>query len=73
MILRHLKSRNGECRDVRLQFDKPHQSFTLLDGGESTSTTNREPRGKLQAAIADLWGRTAAAADDAGDEWEANR
>ena len=32
VILRHLKSRNGECRDVRLQFDKPHQAFTPLDG-----------------------------------------
>ncbi len=78
VILRHLKSRNGECRDVRLQFDKPHQAFTPLDGGEPTSTTKREPRGKLQAALADLWGRTAAADDDAGDDaelfqWGANR
>ncbi len=73
VILRHLKSRNGECRDVRLAFDKPHQSFTPLDGGESTSTTKREPRGKLQAAIADLWNRTAAADDTAGDERGADR
>ena len=73
VILRHLKSRNGECRDVRLQFDKPHQAFTPLDGGEPTSTTKREPRGKLQAAIADLWVRTVAADDDAADEWGAGR
>jgi replicative DNA helicase len=71
VILRHLKSRNGECRDLRLQFDKPHQAFTPLGGGESTSTTKREPRGKLQAAIADLWGRTDAADDDAAADWGA--
>ncbi len=71
VILRHLKSRNGECRDVRLAFDKPHQSFTPLGEGEPTSTAKREPRGKLQAAIADLWGRTSAADDDAGEEWGA--
>ena len=76
VVLRHLKSRNGECRDVRLQFDKPHQSFTPLGEGEPTSTTKREPRGKLQSAIAEMWGRTAAADDDtgdAGDEWGADR
>lgn len=69
VVLRHLKSRNGECRDVRLQFDKAHQSFTPTGCGELTSTTKREPRGKLQAAIAELWGRTDAAPDDAADEW----
>ena len=31
VVLRHLKSRNGECRDMRLRFDKPRQSFTTLD------------------------------------------
>ena len=28
VVLRHLKSRNGECRDLRMLFDKPRQSFT---------------------------------------------
>ena len=31
VILRHLKSRHGECRDLRMQFDKPRQSFTPVD------------------------------------------
>lgn len=31
VILRHLKSRNGECRDLRMRFDKPRQSFTPVD------------------------------------------
>ena len=31
VILRHLKSRNGECRDLHMRFDKPRQSFTPID------------------------------------------
>jgi replicative DNA helicase len=69
VILRHLKSRNGACRDLRLAFDKPLQRFTPYGDGESTATAKREPRGKLRAAIADLWGLTAAADHDTGDEW----
>jgi len=57
VILRHLKSRNGECCDVRLQFDKPHQSFTPLGEGESKS--EQEHSGKLMSAIAELWGPVA--------------
>lgn len=69
VILRHLKSRNGECRDLRLEFDKPLQRFTPYGDGESSVTTRHEPRGKLKAAIADLWGRTAAANYHSGDDW----
>ena len=28
VILKHLKSRNGECRDLQLRFDRPLQRFT---------------------------------------------
>ena len=31
IILKHLKSRNGECRNLRMRFDKPRQSFTPID------------------------------------------
>lgn len=31
VLLRHLKSRNGECRDLRMRFDKPRQSFTPIN------------------------------------------
>ena len=30
VVLRHLKSRNGECRNLRLEFNRPFQSFTSL-------------------------------------------
>ncbi len=65
VILRHLKSRNGACREVRLQFNGALQRFTALDSTEEPSNDER------REAIAELWGRTAAAADDAGDEREA--
>ena len=42
VVLRHFKSRNGECRDLRLSFDKPLQRFTPVndqfDGYEQQST-----------------------------------
>ena len=47
VVLRHLKSRNGECRDLRMRFDKPRQSFTPLD-----STQRFEP----PDCNADQWG-----------------
>lgn len=68
VVLRHLKSRNGECRDLLMAFDKPLQRFTPIDSGNPHGIAERP--GKLQSAIAELWGRTAAA--DA-DDWEAVR
>ena len=62
VILRHLKSRNGECRDLRMAFDKPLQRFTPLDATEVTSQA--EQPSKLQSAIEELWAITAAADDD---------
>ena len=34
VILKHLKSRNGECRDLHMQFNKPFQSFTSVDSSQ---------------------------------------
>jgi replicative DNA helicase len=65
MTLRHLKSRHGQALDVALTFDRKHQRFT------PAGTADQGPRpdkGKLTAALAALWGRTAAAADDQGGE-----
>ena len=57
VILRHLKSRKGECRDVRLAFDKPLQRFTPI---EMANPFDRpEPPGKLRSALSKLWGGTA--------------
>ncbi len=69
VILRHLKSRNGECLDLRLTFDKPLQRFTPIDAGNVTS--NGERPGKLRSAIAELWAKTPMGREDV-DEWGAN-
>ena len=57
VVLRHLKARHAEAKDIALTFDRPRQRFTPRT---STPTTP----GKLQSALADLWGRTAAADDE---------
>ena len=69
VILRHLKSRNGECRDLRMAFDKPLQRFTPIDAGNVTS--NGERPGKLRSAIAELWAKTPMGREDV-DDWGAN-
>jgi replicative DNA helicase len=62
VTLRHLKARHGECRDLRLTFDRTHQSFTVADTSEGDS-------GKYAAALAELWNSTAPADDnDGGDD-----
>ncbi len=58
VVLRHLKSRHGEQRDIALTFDEARQGFT------PTGSTATKPDGKLQKALASLWQRTAPAADD---------
>jgi replicative DNA helicase len=62
VILRHLKSRNGETHDVRLRFNKPLMRF---DADEPTRPA--ASKGKLAAAIARLW-QEASPADDTDDE-----
>ena len=64
--MRHLKSRNGECRDLRLAFDKPLQRFTPVD--DSFAAYGSQSR-KLQTALASMWNGTPAAPDD---DWGAN-
>ncbi len=54
VMLRHLKSRHGETRDLALYFDRPHQRFTPADPG----ATNHPTAGKLQAALQAAWERT---------------
>jgi replicative DNA helicase len=65
VTLRHLKSRHGEARDLALAVDGKLQRFEPLTPHE----TPRAEKGKLQSALAELWGRTAPAADgEGGDE-----
>jgi replicative DNA helicase len=59
VILRHLKARHTEAKDIALTFDRPRQRFTP----RAIVPTARP--GKLQSALADLWNRTAPADDDA--------
>ena len=57
MVLRHLKSRHGETRDIRLTFDRPHQRFASIDTAAGTPT----PPGPLASTLAGLWDETPAA------------
>lgn len=59
VILRHLKARHTEAKDIALTFDRPCQRFTART---STPTPNA---GKLQAALESLWNSTPPADDDA--------
>jgi len=61
VILRHLKSRHGEARDVALEFDRPHQRFTAV---APCTPTKRADDGKLQSALRALWAGARTAHDD---------
>jgi replicative DNA helicase len=63
VILRHLKARHTEAKDIALTFDRARQRFT------PRTLTPPPSAGKLQSALADLWVRTAVADDEGeGDE-----
>jgi replicative DNA helicase len=63
VVLKHLKSRHGEAKDVVLTFDGKRQRFTPA---EPAAPTTRPEKGKLQAALRVLWDSTAPAQDDGG-------
>jgi replicative DNA helicase len=63
VVLRHLKARHTEPRDVRLRFDRRLQRFSVDD-----STASATSGGILPADLASLWSRTPAAADNDGEE-----
>jgi replicative DNA helicase len=64
VTLRHLKSRHGEARDLALTFHRKHQRFTPA----GSDPAPRPDAGKLQSALAALWGKTAPAAEGEGGE-----
>lgn len=68
VVLRHLKARHSEPRDIDLTFDRPRQSFGPRKCGDPWNPTPN--RGKLQSALSALWGRTAPAPfdDSEGDD-----
>ncbi len=66
VTLMHLKSRHGEQRNIIMDFDRSHQSFTVE--ADSTAKADGGDKGKLASAVATLWNKTAAAADGGDDE-----
>ena len=62
VVLRHLKARYADLADIELEFDRPRQRFTPVANRAREATAER--RGKIQAGLAALWNRTAAAPND---------
>ena len=63
VILRHLKARHTEAKDIALTFDRPRQRFT-----PHTSTPPTATAGKLQSVLAALWTSTPPASEGDGEE-----
>jgi replicative DNA helicase len=61
VVLKHLKSRHGETRDIPLVFDGAHQRFTPADPGEPRG---RADGGKLLAGLRAMCDRAEPALDD---------
>ena len=61
VVLKDLKSRHGETRDIDLSFDRKRQRFMPAPPAEPAKKTEK---GKLQAALRDMWEKTAPAHDD---------
>ncbi|MBI2433927.1 MAG: AAA family ATPase [Candidatus Hydrogenedentes bacterium] len=59
VTLKHLKDRHGAVKDISLLFDRARQSFS---GAQAEPAAER---GKLSAAVAQLWQAAEPAADDA--------
>jgi replicative DNA helicase len=63
--LKHLKSRNGECRDIALRFDGARQRFTSVD---SEASEAEQTPSLLRETLAGLWAKTPAVAHDGETE-----
>jgi replicative DNA helicase len=66
VVLKHLKSRYGETKDIILAFDGKHQRFTPV---EPSKPAPRADNGKLQVALRVLWGKTSPAHDGDDASW----
>jgi len=65
VILKHLKSRHGEAKDIVLTFDRKYQRFT---SAEPAGPAPRADNGKLQAALRAMWDKARPAQDGEGAE-----
>jgi len=54
-ILKHLKARNTEPKDIALHFDGATQSFTCVDMPTKTTRQTREKKSELDKSLANLW------------------
>lgn len=61
VILKHLKARHTEAKDIALTFDRPRQRFTPRISTPPTV-------GKLQATLASLWNSTPPADEECGGD-----
>ena len=64
VVLRHLKARHTEAKDLVLQFDRRCQRFEVA-GDQRSRKARKAGRGKLQAALTALWDRTPPADESA--------
>jgi replicative DNA helicase len=63
VVLRHLKARHSEAKDLVLKFDRRCQRFEVA--GDQRVGKERKSSGKLQSTLRNAWDRTTPAADDA--------
>jgi replicative DNA helicase len=65
VVLKHLKSRYGETKDIALTFDRKHQRFTPAG---PAGPAPRADGGKLQASLRAMWNATPSANGDGGTQ-----
>jgi replicative DNA helicase len=68
VILKHLKSRHGETRDISLTFDRKHQRFSSAEPAEPAKPGRKRVDGKLHSALQALWNQSQPAPDDEGED-----
>jgi replicative DNA helicase len=64
VVLKYLKNRHGETRDIPLLFDRAHQRFTPAEPSTAKGKPSKAEAGKLQAALRSAWSSTSPADED---------
>jgi replicative DNA helicase len=65
VVLKHLKSRNGEAQDIALHFDRKRQHFSPVEPADPPPAAES---GKLQTALRRLWDSPPRNHDGEGDD-----
>ena len=66
VTLRHLKSRNGSCRDLELTFDRPLQRFTARGFDDLFPASGGAA--EMHSELARAWDQSSAD-EDSGEDW----